>query len=77
MSSPVRPRVAPALHGRRTLRARRTGPDRIVWPGLAAEHGGAYHATAPEPDGGAVPFGLPVLAELPELAAVLQRLTVA
>jgi hypothetical protein len=88
MSSSARLRVAPALHGRRSLDARRRGPDRIVWPGLAAEHGGAYHAVPPpdEVDGphrrdegrdAGVPFGLPVLAELPELAQVLERLAVA
>ncbi|MBS3940617.1 MAG: hypothetical protein KG028_06615, partial [Actinobacteria bacterium] len=87
MSSPSRLRVAPALHGRRSLHARRRGPDRVVWPGLAAEHSGGYHAAPsddpdPEPDpdvdgAGLVPFGLPVLAEVPELAHVLDRLTVA
>jgi hypothetical protein len=53
-----------------------------VWPGLAAEHVGGYHATPPDDrdvgsDVEEAPFGLPVLAELPELAAVLDRLTVA
>ncbi|MFA9430025.1 hypothetical protein [Egicoccus sp. AB-alg2] len=77
MYSTTRIRTAPVAHGRRQrCTARRPGG-----PVLAGEHQGAYQASPAGPTGSPstseAPFGLPVLAELPQLAGVLQRLQAA
>lgn len=78
------------LHATVGARTHRSAPARgRGWPSIAAERLGGYdtrddgHTGGPEVDGAvtahvdAAPFGLPVLAELPALAGVLQQLTVA
>jgi hypothetical protein len=50
---------------------------RDVPPVLAAEPRATYRPTAPEAADAPAPFGLPVLAELPELASVLEELVAA
>lgn len=80
-------RPSPVTRGHRLLRAGsggyRAGSGVGLGPGLsadlAAERHGDYDGRAPSGDNAAPPppFGLPVLAELPALATVLDQLTVA
>jgi hypothetical protein len=55
----------------------RYGAHRVARPTVAAERRGGYDAPADSVAGREVPFGLPVLASVPDLAAALEAVAVA